>query len=325
MDRSGSLVYVVPILDFRLMQRECWIAERGEVVPFPEDTPNYLQVLGRRFGNQDKVRRVGVDAQGATVAQLEMLRSLHPSLEVSAVDRDLLLLRAVKTPAEVECLRCAARVADVAMQEALQLARPGVKEREIAARAISFMLCEGAEGPSFEPFVMSGSNSWLPRRYATTREIVPGELVVFDMGARYEGYCSDITRTFWLGELRGRARELFALADRAQQAALQAVRPGARLADVDEAARRVIRQAGYGDFFPHLTGHGVGLDIHENPIVDQGSEGVLEPGMVLTIEPGLYVPEVGGARIEDMVLVTETGAELLTHTPRAVPTGGDNW
>lgn len=319
--RSGRLAYVVPVLDCQVVKRECWLAEGGVILPFPEDTANYLEVLRDFLRNGDRAMRIGLDRQATTVAQLDMLKGLCPRLQVVGVDAHLLRLRAVKSAVEVELIRQAARLADMAMQQAWQLVRPGVTEGEIVRRAVDVMLAEGAEGPSFEPFAMSGPNSWLPRRYATRRAIGPGELVIFDLGVRFEGYCSDLTRTFWTGSLAGRARELFELAEAAQKAALEAVKPGVVAGQVDEAARRLIREAGYGQFFPHLTGHGVGLDIHEEPIVDRGAEQPLEPGMVLTVEPGVYVPDVGGARIEDMVLVTEKGRELLTHTPRVLATG----
>lgn len=319
--RSGHLAYVVPVLDYQVVKRECWLAEEGAILPFPEDTPNYLEVLRQFLGDADRATRIGLDRQATTVAQLDMLKGLCPRLEVVGLDAQLLRLRAVKSPAEVGLIRQAAWLADMAMQEAWELVRPGITEGEIVRRALSVMLAQGAEGPSFEPFAMSGPNSWLPRRYATSRAIGPGELIIFDLGVRFQGYCADLTRTFWAGSLPGPARELFELAEAAQKAALEAVKPGVVAGQVDEAARRLIREAGYGEFFPHLTGHGVGLDIHEEPIVDRGAEGPLEPGMVLTVEPGVYVPGVGGARIEDMVLVTETGWELLTHTPRVLATG----
>ncbi|HHY95959.1 MAG TPA: aminopeptidase P family protein [Firmicutes bacterium] len=321
---GGEVVWVVPVLDYRLMQGECWLAapEEGAIVSFPEDTPDYLSVLGKHLG--PGMRRVGLDKGAVTGSQLDMLFALWPEMEPVGVDGGLLALRAVKSATEIGAIRQAAAMADTAMQEALKLLRPGVRERDISDRALQVMNDLGAEGPSFEPFAMSGPNSSLPRRYSSSRQIVAGEPVIFDMGVRHRGYCSDLTRTFWLGKLPGQMWEVFQVAELAQRRAVEAVRPGARRAEVDEAARRIIREAGYGEYFPHLTGHGVGLDVHEDPIVDRGVEGTLEPGMVLTIEPGVYLPGVGGARVEDMVLVTADGHEVLTPTPRLiVPPGGN--
>jgi len=169
---------------------------------------------------------------------------------------------------------------------------------------------------SFEPFLVSGENGWLPQRISSRKPLQAGELALLDMGAVYDGYCSDLTRTFAVGEVDAEKRRIFRIAYTAQQAAIAAIKPGMRACDVDAVAREIIAAEGLGEYFPHLTGHGVGLSTHEPPILDRDVEMVLEPGMVVTVEPGIYLPGVGAARVEDMVLVTPTGHEVLTTTPR---------
>ncbi len=312
---SGEVVYGVPVLDHRVALDECWLSQVGEIKRFPEDIPNYLDMFKGVFASG---ARLGVDLSSATASQMHMLGNVLGGVQVDTVDEDLLRIRAVKDADEIERLRVAARIADVGMQEALGNAGRGVMERGVSLRAKFAMEMEGAEGVSFEPFAMSGPNSEKPRRYSTDRVLEDGDLVIFDMGGVYKGYCSDITRTFSVGELKGDKRDLFHLALHVQQETVKAIRPGLTGGEVDEKARGAIREAGFGEYFPHLTGHGVGLDVHEMPILDKGSSTVLEPGMVVTVEPGIYVPGLGAARVEDMVLVTETGFEMLTRTRREI-------
>ena len=198
-----------------------------------------------------------------------------------------------------------------------------LKEKRVVMAAILFVLLVGSipaaaqpPAPSFEPFMMSGQDAWLPRRVASAKPLKQGELVLFDMGVLCDGYCSDLTRTFAVGEASEAQRRLFEVAWKAQRAAVAAIRPGATAGEVDAAAREIIEDEGWGEYFPHLTGHGVGLSIHEPPIVDRNVDTVLLPGMVTTVEPGIYLPGVGAARVEDMVLITSTGGEVLTAADR---------
>jgi len=310
--QGGDLVYLVPLLDERVARRECWISGAGKIVTFPEDTPNYLEPVAR------ELQRIGAAAVGIDFGStsLEKREMLGESLSGVDVGGDLLRLRSVKSPWELERIREAARIADAAMCAVLDAVAAGRTEAELVALALRTMVASGAEGASFEPFLMSGENSWLPRRYSTSKRLAGGEIALFDMGAVVDGYCSDITRTFCVGEPSNEQRRIFEIALRAQRAAIAAVRPGARAGEIDDAARSVIEDAGYGENFPHLTGHGLGLDVHELPIADEGREMVLQEGMVLTVEPGVYVEGVGGARVEDMVLVTRDGHEVLTRTRR---------
>jgi len=294
--RGRDAVYLVAQLDLERAKRDCWI-ER--IIPFPEDTPNYLCALAPLFSST--VRKVGTERDVITLAQADYIRELAGSgCEMVDIRPLTTRLRAVKSPEEIELIRRAVEIADHAMGEVIDNIRPGVSEAEISALAECRVLREGAEGVSFEPF----------------KPLQAGELALLDMGAVYDGYCSDLTRTFAVGEVDAEKRRIFRIAYTAQQAAIAAIKPGMRACDVDAVAREIIAAEGLGEYFPHLTGHGVGLSTHEPPILDRDVEMVLEPGMVVTVEPGIYLPGVGAARVEDMVLVTPTGHEVLTTTPR---------
>lgn len=309
--RLGEVVFFVAGLDWQRAKRECPLAN---VQAYPEDTPSPLEAL-RTVLHAPSIRRLGIESS-LPYGHWQFIRNLLPAANFVLLDEQLLQLRAIKDPGEIGHLREAARIADLAMQRVLAAAVPGNTELELVGLSRMTLAEEGAEDESFESFLMSGERSWWPGRVATSKKIQQQELIVFDMGAVVGGYCSDITRTFSLGGLRPEQRHIFQIAYAAQQSALEAVKPGVEAQAVHAAARKIIVDAGYGDFFPHLTGHGLGLEIHELPILDRQMTNLLEPNMVLTIEPGIYLPGVGAARVEDMVLVTPGGYELLTHTPR---------
>jgi Xaa-Pro aminopeptidase len=226
-------------------------------------------------------------------------------------------LRRVKDEAELAAIAAAAELADDVWRRALEDGLTGRSERDVAAAAEARMRELGAE-PSFPAIVAAGPNGALPHAEPGEREIGHGELVVFDMGAKLEGYCSDGTRTFATGEPGEAAREVYELVLEAQEAALAAVRAGARGEDVDAVARDRIAAAGHGERFGHGLGHGVGLEVHEEPRVSQRSEDVLAAGEVVTIEPGVYLPGELGVRIEDLVVVAEDGHRNLSGLPKAL-------
>lgn len=261
--------------------------------------------------------RLGFDDAHLSVKQHGRLREQLPervALEPAAglVER----LRAVKEPGEIERIRTAAAVADAAFEETVAQGLVGRTEREVALALEVAMRERGAERPSFEPIVAAGSHGALP--HAAPREVAiePGQLVVIDWGAQVEGYCSDCTRTVATGELDEQAREVYAVTLAAQLAGLEGVRAGGPGTEVDAGARRVIGDAGYGEHFGHGLGHGVGLEIHEAPRLSERSEDVLELGNIVTVEPGVYLPDRLGVRIEDLAVVTERGCELLTSLPK---------
>jgi len=228
----------------------------------------------------------------------------------------LTALRRVKDGFEIEKIRASAALLDRGFAMAVKAIKPGVVENEAAFSIESFWRKRGAEALAFDTIIASGARGALPHGKASDKLVKKGELVVVDMGVLLDGYNSDATRTFVTGRPSNKQREVYDIVREAQWAAIESVRPGVKASEVDRAARRVIEKAGYGKFFGHGTGHGVGLDIHEAPGLSPASGEVLEEGMVVTVEPGIYLPGWGGVRIEDMALVTKGGAELLTGTTR---------
>lgn len=310
--RSGAPTYVVARLDMERAKRDCWISQ---LIAFPEDTPNLLSALDPLLPASAK--QIGIERRTITLEQANFIGNrCASSARLVDVQPFIDRLRLVKSESEIERLRESARIASLVMNQIQSELRPGLIEAELAARAEYLLMKEGAEGTSFETFMTSGSNAWLPQRITVRKPVRDGEMILFDMGGTYDGYCSDITRTLSTNGFSSDQRRLFNSVRRAYNCALDVVRPGVTADQVDAAARNLLRAEGYGEHFPHLTGHGIGLSAHEGPFIDEHVGTVLEQGMVFTVEPGAYVPGVGAARIEDMVLVTDTGFEMLTDAPR---------
>jgi Xaa-Pro aminopeptidase len=222
-----------------------------------------------------------------------------------------------KSPEEVAAIREAARIADEAIAAVLPRLQAGARERDIALDLEIECRRRGGEGASFEFIVASGPRSAMPHGVASDRLIGEGDLVTIDFGTVCRGYHSDMTRAYPIGVIADDLKQMYRVVLEAHGRAIAAIRPGVRASDVDAAARAVIEEAGMGDAFVHSTGHGVGLAIHEAPAVSKPSDAVLEAGMVITVEPGVYFPGVGGVRIEDLVLVTDDGVEVLSSAPKA--------
>jgi len=267
---------------------------------------------------------IGIEAGHLTVSRQEWLirtwQSRSADITLRSTERFIERFRAVKDASEISVLREAARRLTTVAETAIDSTRGGMAEREVAAVIETALRRAGYERPAFDTIVASGPNSALPHYRAGDRALHEGDLVVLDFGGVLDGYCSDLTRTVTVGNPSPEARRLHAAVLEAQSAAIDAVKPGVTTADVDGAARQVLVGHGLGEAFGHGTGHGLGLDVHEEPRVSKPRPDVpperLEPGMVFTIEPGAYVPGFGGVRIEDDVLVTETGCEVLTSVPR---------
>jgi Xaa-Pro aminopeptidase len=242
---------------------------------------------------------------------------LRAGIELVPAGSTVETLRAIKDPGELEAIRAAARLADDALIEVLERGLVGRTEREVALDLEYTMRRLGAEAVSFSPIVAAGDHGALP--HATPRDVaIPaGTMCVIDWGAQLDGYASDCTRTYATGEVDPRDGEVYALVLRAQEAALDAVRPGPTGREVDAVARAIIDAAGHAEHFGHGLGHGVGLAVHEGPrLSKQGGETALEAGMVVTVEPGVYVPGAVGVRIEDLVIVTDDGAEVVSSLPK---------
>jgi Xaa-Pro aminopeptidase len=252
---------------------------------------------------------VAFEAEHLTVAAGERLAAA--GAELVATNRAVLALRAVKEPVELDAVRAAAAVLTRAFEALIDHGLVGHTERELAWLVERTMREAGSEAVAFDVIVAAGANGALPHHHPGERRIERGELVLVDAGARVEGYCSDCTRTFATGSLPGELDEVYALCRRAQEAALGAVRGGANGREIHELARRTIEEGGR-EHLQHGVGHGVGLEVHEAPVLREGIDAALVPGNVVTIEPGIYLAGRGGVRIEDLVVVGEGGAEVLT-------------
>jgi Xaa-Pro aminopeptidase len=283
-----------------------------------------LTAVGEWMGarrSRSKGWTIGIEAEHMSVAERKKLIDVLPKgrrlRDASAIVERA---RMVKDPEELQSIRAAVQLGAGLFERALEVLRAGVKETDVAASMEYQARMAGAEEMSFPTIIASGARSALPHGRATQQAIAPGAFVVCDFGVILRGYCSDQTRTVWVKAASGgapeEARRAYDAVKEAQQAAIAAVRPGISVAEVDEAARRVLRKASLGRYFTHSTGHGVGLEIHELPKVAARQEEILRPGMVVTIEPGVYFPGKWGVRIEDMVAVNQSGCEVLTPTSK---------
>jgi Xaa-Pro aminopeptidase len=256
---------------------------------------------------------VGIEAEHLTVAARSALAASLPKGSSLCETRGVVeRLRMVKDPAEIELIRAAVRAGAALLPTAVKAIRAGRTEAAVAAEIEYAARRAGAERMSFDTIIASGARSALPHGVASNAPISRRGFVVMDFGVILAGYCSDMTRTAHVGRPRRTTQAMYQAVLEAQQAGVAAVRPGIEAAKVDRAARRVLRSAGMAQWFTHSTGHGVGLEVHEPPRLARDSTEVLLPGMVITVEPGVYIPGREGVRIEDMVLVTERGAEVLT-------------
>lgn len=270
-----------------------------------------------------RVRRLGVQADALTLAWRDTLdkavggRTLVPLSSMTST------CRMVKDDGEVKAIRKAIRIAQSSFQELIAGGAKGLEglaEREVAANLEYLMRCAGADGASFETIVAAGPGSSQPHYRPGSRRLRKGDAVLIDWGARVGGYCSDLTRVLFLRRIPPKFKEIYPVVLEAQQRAVDAIRPGRRCSTIDAAAREVIDEAGFGPHFVHSLGHGVGRDVHEAPALGRSVSLPLRRGMVVTVEPGIYLPGVGGVRIEDDVLVTPNGAKRLSSLSRSMET-----
>ncbi len=276
-----------------------------------------LSEVGAYLKGRRGRRSVGYARGNLTVGQKETLEAAAGGRVRWIADENAVEeLRAVKDPNEVAEMRAAAQLISDVFRDVLKMVRPGLTELDLAAEIEYGIKGRGASGPSFDTIVASGPRSAWAHARPTAKPLGKGELVVLDQGAILRGYCSDMTRTVFLGRASGRIRGLYHGVLRAQEAAKALIRPGVKAGDVDRAARGALRRLGLARYFTHSTGHGLGLEVHEMPRLGKGEKTVLKDGMVVTVEPGVYLEGLGGIRIEDDVLVTAQGAVDLTTAPR---------
>lgn len=280
------------------------------VVPKGGLIPAVLKYIARK-----KLRRVGFEKDHVAYAQYLSMTSAS-SIRLKPVDDVILQRRMVKSETEIEAIRRSVITNSQAFDNAVRKIKPGMRESELAAELEYQMRCLGADRPAFDTIVAAGERSALPHAHPTSRPINGDELLLIDMGASQDGYASDMTRMLHIGRASRRTAQMYGAVLEAQLAALDAIRPGATAGQVDRAARQVLKKHGLAETFRHSTGHGLGLEIHEPPRLGKGDKTRLAVGMAITIEPGAYVENVGGVRIEDTVVVTPNGCDILTPTSK---------
>ena len=263
--------------------------------------------------------RCAVEYLHMRVLELRALEDRAPSAQFVSLEEALPGLRIIKERGEIEAMRRATALTEEALRNLIAQPLIGMTERQIAGRLTEEMMSAGADALAFV-IVVAGPNSADPHAEPSDRSVQSGEFLTIDCGLVKDGYLSDITRTFSLGRVSGELMDLYSTVLRANEAGKAAVKAGAAAQDIDRAARQVIADAGYGEYFIHRTGHGLGIEVHEPPYIVEGNEQLLQPGMVFTVEPGIYIPELGGVRIEDNVVVTRDGSECLTTFDRELMT-----
>lgn len=311
----GDPVAVIPKLEVPLFSRHRLPAK---LYPWT-DKEGYAHAFQSALADLDVAgKTIGVEGLRLRFFEGEILRQYAPDARVMAADEALAALRLIKDEAEIQAIRQAIAISEQALTLTLAEVETRQSEREIAARLETHLRDLGADGLAFNTILHAGANTALPHMGPLDYRIQPGDPLLVDFGATYQGYCADITRTVFWGEPTPAAHQFYEVVRRANAVGRAAAKSGVTAGSVDRAARAVLIEAGYERLIRHRTGHGLGLESHEAPYLVDGNEQVLEPGMVVTIEPGIYEMEVLGVRIEDDLLITADGAESLTVFPREV-------
>ncbi|WP_059171103.1 Xaa-Pro peptidase family protein [Bacillus sp. FJAT-27445] len=299
------------ITDFRYVEQASKQCEGFEVVrhngTMQEEVAHQAKLLG--------IAKLGFEQNHVTYGLYKSYEKVFEG-ELVPVDGAIEKLRLIKTDAEIKILKEAAGIADAAFTHILEFIRPGKTELEVSNELEFFMRKAGASSSSFDIIVASGYRSALPHGVASEKVIEAGDFVTLDYGAYYKGYVSDITRTVSVGAADQKLRDIYDIVLEAQLRGMAGIKPGMTGKEADALTRNLIAEKGYGEYFGHSTGHGIGLEVHEGPSLSRISETVLEPGMVVTVEPGIYIPGLGGVRIEDDTVITLDHNESLTHSTK---------
>ncbi len=270
----------------------------------------------RHLARKNNVKCFGFESRNISYASFQSLKTACKKTRLVPTKGLVESVRMVKDPTEIKALKKAARITDKTLSKMLKKARRGLKELDLKYYAESQIRELGGEGPAFDIIVASGPKSSCPHANTGRNTLKNGTGLLIDMGSRVNSYHSDLTRTFFAGSISAQFRKIYAAVLEAQEMALSVIRPGIEIGEIDRAARRALERRGLAKYFGHSTGHGVGLEIHEAPLVFSSNRGLLKENMVFTVEPGVYIPGWGGIRIEDCVRVTKTGSELITHYPK---------
>lgn len=297
------------IIDFRYIEKAQKTVHDAEVIMQGKLYEQINEILVKHG-----VKTVAIESRSVTVSQLNSMRK-HIKAEIDdsdALSEAIDALRIIKSQEEIEKIIKAQRIAEAAFEDILNFIKPGVTEKEIGLHLDYYMLSHGAEALSFDTIAVSGPNTSLCHGVPTDRAVKFGEFVLMDYGATYDGYHSDMTRTVCVGKPSEKMEKVYSIVLEAQLKALEAIKAGARGADIDKIARDVISDAGYGEAFGHSLGHGVGMNIHETPNASPSSTHIFEENMIVTVEPGIYLPDEFGVRIEDFVIIKQNGCENMT-------------
>lgn len=307
-----SAEHAVLITDFRYMSQAPAQAPHYNVVEHKAEMKKTVHDLVQQWG----IKRLAFEQRDITYGTFASYKEELASIELVPTDGLVEHIRMIKDEAEIEVLREAAKLVDDAFTYILDHLKPGVSEKQIDLELEFYMRQHGATSSSFDTIVASGERSALPHGVASERIIQNNEFVKLDFGAYYKGYCSDITRTVMIGTPEQKHRDIYDIVLEAQMHALEHIKPGMTGCEADALTRDIIKRYGYGDNFGHSTGHGIGMEIHEEPRLSPTSETILVPGMTVTVEPGIYIPGFGGVRIEDDIVITDEGAERLTFATK---------
>lgn len=302
------------ITDFRYKEQGCKQAKGFEVIQYEESLVKSLQEIIQKLS----LKRVGVEKDTVTLDTYQEYVENIKEADFIPVGDYCSGLRQIKTREEIVLLKKAISLADAAFLHIREFVRVGQTEKEVAAELEYYMRKLGAEKNAFDTIAASGVRSSLPHGLASNKVIKKGDFVTLDFGAVYEGYHSDMTRTLIMGQPDAKQSKIYNTVLTAQTEAERKIKPGMTGKEADSIAREIIEEAGYGEHFGHSLGHAVGLDIHEKPFLSPRDDSVLKAGVVVSVEPGIYLPDWGGVRIEDLVLITPQGCEVLTKSPKNI-------
>lgn len=317
--KEGKPLIIMPELELAKLKG---MEDELEVHPFGDDPSTWQGVFTEALGtSQGKDLRIGVEPTSLRFLEMNLLQNALPDAHFVDASAAFAEMRMIKDEQELAKMRKAAEIAEAALLETLRTVRVGQTEKEIASELVIQLYRHGSDTDlPFAPIVSSGPNSANPHASPSERRLQAGDVLLFDWGAGFEGYFSDITRSFFVDYVDERLVEAAEAVQRANYYGVAAVRPGMAAGEIDAAARDEIEESGFGIYFTHRTGHGLGMQAHEAPYIFSGNPLTLKEGMVFTIEPGIYIPEIGGIRIEDNVVVTRDGFNYLTSLPREVET-----
>lgn len=311
---SQEPIFILPKMEVAQLAESGF---KGEMIGYrDEENPWELLQHSLQQRNALHIRTIAIEKDSLSVSRLEQLQSLYPNASFVKVEPKLNEMRVIKDDEEISILQEAAKLADEGVEVGVRALKEGITELEVLAEIEYELKKKGIREMSFSTMVLFGENAGNPHGVPGLNRLKKGDFVLFDLGVVLNGYCSDITRTVVFHEASDEQKEIYHVVLNAQLEAIKASQEGVRIGDLDTIARTIITNAGYGEYFPHRLGHGLGINVHEYPSMSSDNDEPLKEGMVYTIEPGIYVPKIGGVRIEDDIVLTKDGAKTLTSYPK---------